>query len=97
MYYINVYMRFIFNKILPGIMSKMNARTQNFLQELEQIKTSHPNIYTLWKSYIDIRLSSLERIIQQGENMLLTSKNIPDISKEGIFFLMAMSNIESST
>ena len=38
------------------------------LNELEKIKNSHPTIYKLWKSSIDVKIISLQNSIKQCNN-----------------------------
>ena len=40
------------------------------LNELEKIKNSHPTIYKLWKSSLDIKIISLQNSIKQCNNII---------------------------
>tara|TARA_Y100000389_G_scaffold204625_1_gene258431 strand:- start:5901 stop:6131 length:231 start_codon:yes stop_codon:yes gene_type:complete len=58
----------------------MDGKIQDFLTQLETIKDTHPNIYKMWKKYINKKIKTLENIIECGYDMLENSKNINDLS-----------------
>jgi len=70
----------------------MNAKTLKFMEDLEKIKTTHPNIHKIWSAYIATRILNLDKSIDKGRAMLAASQNIPDIPREDILLLLAFSN-----
>jgi len=70
----------------------MNVKTERFINDLETIKTTHPNIYKIWKTYVSMRIANLDKAIDKGRTMLVASKNIPDIPREDILLLLTFSN-----
>ena len=70
----------------------MNAKTKKFMEDLEEIKTTHPNIYKIWSAYIGTRVLHLTRAVEKGRVMLAASRNIPDIPREDILLLLAFSD-----
>ena len=91
MFFINIYMRFDANKIIP-IVKKMNAETKKFMEDLEEIKATHPNIYKIWTAYIETRVLHLANAVEKGRVMLAASQRIPDIPREDILLLLAFSD-----
>jgi len=71
----------------------MNAKTKKFMEDLEEIKTTHPNIYKIWSAYIETRVLHLTRAVEKGHVMLAASRNIPDIPREDILLLLAFSDV----
>ena len=70
----------------------MNAKTLKFMEDLEKIKTTHPNIHQIWSTYITTRILTLDKSIDKGRLMLAASRNIPDIPREDILLLLAFSD-----
>tara|TARA_B100000029_G_C16773280_1_gene666367 strand:- start:82 stop:321 length:240 start_codon:yes stop_codon:yes gene_type:complete len=58
----------------------MEGKLEDFLTQLETIKTTHPNIYNLWKKYVNEKIKTLEDVIKRGYMMLENSKNVNDLS-----------------
>ena len=65
----------------------MEADLNAFLTQLEEIKETHPNIYHIWTKYIEIKLLSLQNVIDNGFIMLQNVKDISDLSEEQIIIL----------
>ena len=70
----------------------MNAKILKFMEDLEKIKSTHPNIYQIWSTYITARILTLDKSIDKGRLMLAASRNIPDIAREDILLLLAFSD-----
>ena len=69
----------------------MSGEASKFMEDLEEIKISHPNIYAVWHTYVGKRISNLEKALEKGRTMLLRSQTISDVPKEGILLLLAFS------
>ena len=63
----------------------MEGKLEEFLTQLEIIKFTHPNIYNLWKKYVNEKIKTLEDVIKRGYMMLENSKNVNDLSIDDIF------------
>ena len=65
----------------------MNENIENitsFKEKLETIKTTHPNLYKLWYTYVDGKISSLNETIVKANAMLESIKNMRDLTQEEI-------------
>ena len=62
----------------------MDGKLEEFLTQLETIKNTHPNIYNLWKKYVNEKIKTLEDVIKRGYMMLENSKNVNDLSVNDI-------------
>jgi hypothetical protein len=70
----------------------MDKKIENFSNELNKIKVSHPNLYKLWKTYLDSKIKLLNETIDNGLNMLDSAKNINDFTPEQIMTLYNIKN-----
>lgn len=70
----------------------MDKKIENFLNELDKIKITHPNLYKLWKHYLDNKLKLLNETIDNGLIMLESAKNIQDFTLEQIMTLYNIKN-----
>lgn len=58
------------------------------MDKLEDIKTTHPNIYELWKGILDKKIQSIQKTLREAEIMIENSKQIPDLTKEQIVCML---------
>ena len=58
------------------------------MDKLEDIKTTHPNIYELWKNVLDKKIQSIQKTLREAEIMIENSKQIPDLTKEQIVCML---------
>ena len=65
----------------------MNENIENitsFKEKLETIRTTHPNLYKLWSTYLDGKISSLNETIVKANAMLESTKNMRDLTEDEI-------------
>lgn len=65
----------------------MNENIENitsFKEKLETIRDSHPNLYKLWSTYVDGKISSLNETIFKANAMLESTKNMRDLTENEI-------------
>jgi len=57
---------------------------------LSIIKNTHPNLYTLWNTYIDEKIESMLLLLSECRNTLnlIENENVPDLSQENILTLL---------
>lgn len=57
---------------------------------LSIIKNTHPNLYTLWNTYIDEKIESMLLLLSECRNTLnlIENENVPDLSQENIITLL---------
>lgn len=70
----------------------MDNKIENFLNELNKIKISHPNLYNLWKNYLDNKVNVLNKTLDEGFKMLQYTKNIKDFTQQEILSLYHIKN-----
>lgn len=62
----------------------------NIKNRLHLIKDTHPNLYTLWNTYIDEKTVSMYNLITECSNILnkIENENLADLTQENIFSLL---------
>lgn len=71
----------------------------NVRNRLSRIKTTHPNIYKLWNTYIEKKIDSLNLLIRECNNVIdvIDNDNTPDLTHDNLltlFFMMYYLNNE---
>lgn len=74
----------------------MNNEVTNILSRLETFKDSHPNIYKLWREYIQKKSNNLKLTITACNNTLnlINSDNINDLDLDTVATLFLLMNID---
>ena len=65
----------------------MNENIENitsFKEKLETIKETHPNLYKLWSTYVDGKISSLNETLVKANAMLESTKYMRDLTENEI-------------
>ena len=70
----------------------MDNKIEHFLNELNKIKETHPNIHGVWKDYLDKKITTLEKTIEDGFKMLEYTKDVNDFTKEEIISIYCIKN-----
>lgn len=65
----------------------INTIQNIFNTNINTIKLSHPNLYSLWNNYIIEKKKSLIQSMKQFNNIFDSIRNINDLSKEQIIIL----------
>lgn len=65
----------------------INEIEEIFLKNLDRIKYSHTNLYSIWNNYIIEKKTSLIESMKQFNNMYNSIKNMNDLTKEQIIIL----------
>lgn len=62
----------------------------NIKNRLNNIKDTHPNLYTLWSTYIDEKTVSMYNLITECSNILnkIENDNLADLTQENIYSLL---------
>ena len=68
----------------------MEDSVSDVLDKLEECKLSHPNIYNLWKGYIDIKKQSYQKAVHDCGDMLSIISNANDIPMMSIYLMYAL-------
>lgn len=71
----------------------MDDSISNALKNLEDIYESHPNLSTLWREFILIKIKNLEETIVKSNVFIEKSKHISDFDKYSIITLLMLKNI----
>ena len=61
-------------------------------ERLESIKTTHPNLYKLWKNYINIKIKHYDNIVKDCNIFLDNIVTKEDFTPEMIALLMVLKN-----
>ena len=74
----------------------MNNEVTNILSRLEIIKETHPNIYKLWREYIQKKSNNLKQTITACKNTLnlINAENINDLDLDTIAAVFLIMNID---
>ena len=66
------------------MMNKNIENITSFKEKLETIRESHPNLYKLWSTYVDGKISSLHETIVKANAMLESTKYMRDLTENEI-------------
>uniref|UniRef100_A0A6C0KHN0 Uncharacterized protein n=1 Tax=viral metagenome TaxID=1070528 RepID=A0A6C0KHN0_9ZZZZ len=74
----------------------MESKLTQFINNLNNIKETHPNIHHLWTLYINYNIKQLEIAIEKGEKMLKSTESITDLTPKNIItlYLLNDNNLE---
>ena len=63
--------------------------------QLDRIQESHPNLFTIWNTYLLLKEEKLQRTIEQVQSILINieQQNIPDIPREAVMFLYCLRHV----
>ena len=77
--------KYFFKCFYPMTMDKL----QTLKTQLHNIQESHPNLFLIWNTYIQLREKKLQQTIEQVQSILVNieQRSIRDIPKEAIIFL----------
>lgn len=69
--------------------SDINNYFENYLDTLEKFKLTHPNIYRLWHTYLELKREKIKKDMLMLERFINNLENniYPDLSIDNIIFL----------
>jgi hypothetical protein len=69
----------------------------NIKNRLHIIKDTHPNLYTLWNTYIDEKTASMYNLITECRIFLnkIENDNLADLTQENIFSLLMFMSLNN--
>ena len=73
-----------------SILFSMENDISGVLGKLENYRLSHPNIYSLWTEYINIKKQSYRKALVDCDDMLSLMSNTQDIPRLSIYLLYAL-------
>jgi len=73
-----------------SILFSMENDISGVLGKLENYKLSHPNIYSLWKEYINIKKQSYQKALVDCDDMLSLIGDTQDIPRLSIYLMYAL-------
>ena len=73
-------------------------RIERIIIRLKEKQSTHPNLSTLWLSYLDNKLCSLEKVLLDCERLLdCDSEDDPDIATIATMYIICRALIENTT
>ena len=80
------------NYFIKYFYSMNMEQLQTLRTQLCLIQESHPNIFAIWNTYIQLKEEKLQQTIEQVQSILtnIEQQNIPDIPREAIMFLYCL-------
>jgi hypothetical protein len=71
----------------------------NIKNRLHLIKDTHPNLYTLWNTYIDEKTASMYNLITECRNFLnkIENDNLDDLAQENMFSLLMFMSLNNES
>jgi len=69
----------------------------NIKSRLNIIKDTHPNLYNLWSTYIDEKITSIYTLLTECTNTLnkIENENMPDLTQENIIALLMLISLNN--
>ena len=61
------------------------------IEDLEKIKITHPNLYNLWKVFLERRKKRMLEILLQFDKILNNIENLPDIDPLSMMLIFDIS------
>lgn len=69
---------------------------QTLFMKLETIKNTLPEIYKLWKNYLDLKQKQLEDLEIQLDNVIQNSQDVYNIGSKQTITLLLLSQLVST-
>ena len=70
----------------------MAGKFSETMENLEKIKHTHPNLYTVWKLFLEKRKKRMLKLLSQCDKMVNDIENLPDIDPISMLSLIDISS-----
>ena len=77
--------------------ANLDKNIEQILSKLEEYKTSHPTLYTVWNEYIMVQKKSIENTLIQCNNAMKKMDKLEDCDLNTIRILYNIMQIQQST
>jgi len=75
----------------------LDKNIEQILSKLEEYKTTHPTLYTVWKQYIEVQKTTIENSLIQCSNAMKKMDKLEDCDLNTIRILYNIMQIQQST